>query len=439
MQNRIAKKWTLILLVLLLSFTFSLLYTIAAIAEEEIPLLPAIYSGMVKDADGKPVPSGTVRAYIYNEPRGERTILDGRYADLVVQGNNAMYNLPVSFKVMIGNTEYQAVSEPTAVFWQSGKISGVDFPEVNLKVDYRSQGQPTEPSAGSNTPGGGGGPLPTGQLSLSVEPTTMSLLVGQAQQLRVILNPTTAAVTYASDNAKVAHVDAAGLVTAVGKGTAAITVTATKSSSNPVTVKVEVRVSEREVPSNTVVPFTTFTDLDGHWAQDTIQELVYKGIISGYPDHTFKPDNPITRAECAAIIVKALNYKDGDEAVLNSFKDSADIPQWARQALAAALKAGLLKGYPEKGGKLTLRAQNKITRQETAAVISRILAQEPHEHQTDEPAFSDSGSIPAWALDAVKEAAASGILSGYPDNTFRGARFITRAECAAVVKRLLNQ
>ena len=50
-----------------------------------------------------------------------------------------------------------------------------------------------------------------------------------------------------------------------------------------------------------------FTDISGHWAKDYIENLARQGIISGYADGTFRPDQPITRAEAAALVSKALS------------------------------------------------------------------------------------------------------------------------------------
>ncbi|MFO3797810.1 MAG: S-layer homology domain-containing protein, partial [Anaerolineales bacterium] len=51
----------------------------------------------------------------------------------------------------------------------------------------------------------------------------------------------------------------------------------------------------------------TFSDTAGHWAEDWIEALRAAGITSGYPDGTYRPDNPVTRAEMAVFLVKAFN------------------------------------------------------------------------------------------------------------------------------------
>ena len=55
---------------------------------------------------------------------------------------------------------------------------------------------------------------------------------------------------------------------------------------------------------------TDFNDIKNHWAKDTIEKWKDKGVISGYPDGTFKPDNPVTRAELAKILTLAFDMQE---------------------------------------------------------------------------------------------------------------------------------
>jgi hypothetical protein len=168
-------------------------------------------------------------------------------------------------------------------------------------------------------------------------------------------------------------------------------------------------------------------DISGHWAQSQIENLVNKDIIKGYPDNTFRPENSITRAELAVMVNKAFSftnttdinfkdvkstdwfasdiakakaagyisgYPDGtmkpnqkisrqeaavmianaaklDTSAANDlqFKDAATIGAWSRASIAAAVKAGYIKGYPD-GKFLPLQS---IKRSEAAAIISLAI------------------------------------------------------------------
>lgn len=94
----------------------------------------------------------------------------------------------------------------------------------------------------------------------------------------------------------------------------------------------------------TTKPITpvAFTDTKGHWAEKSILELVQKGSINGYPDGTFKPDNKITRAEFVSLIVKAFNLK---EQVGKEFADTKN--HWAKTAIATATSQGIVNGYSD--------------------------------------------------------------------------------------------
>ncbi|NOU63324.1 Ig domain-containing protein group 2 domain-containing protein [Paenibacillus sp. LMG 31461] len=84
------------------------------------------------------------------------------------------------------------------------------------------------------------------------------------------------------------------------------------------------------------------SDTKGHWAEKSILELVQKGSIHGYPDGTFKPDTNITRAEFVSIIVKAFNLK---EQMGKIFADTSN--HWAKNAIATAASQGIINGYSD--------------------------------------------------------------------------------------------
>lgn len=73
----------------------------------------------------------------------------------------------------------------------------------------------------------------------------------------------------------------------------------------------------------------SFSDIKGHWAESTIVKWQDKGIVSGYPDGTFKPDNPVTRAELAKILTTAFDLENTNENKLieNPYSD-VDTSEW---------------------------------------------------------------------------------------------------------------
>ena len=180
-----------------------------------------------------------------------------------------------------------------------------------------------------------------------------------------------------------------------------------------------------------------FTDLAEHWAAEAVCRLAVMNVVGGYPDGTFRPEKHITRAEIAAILARALKLEPGDEHELH-FEDNAKIPTWAKGAVAAVAKEGLVKGYPQASGGLNFDAERPVTRAELTVLAARIIEKKLGTISGAPLFFSDVSDIPAWAREALGLVVAEGIIDGYPDKTFRARNYVTRAEAAAVILRLLE-
>lgn len=170
-------------------------------------------------------------------------------------------------------------------------------------------------------------------------------------------------------------------------------------------------------------------DVTGHWAFDSIKRLLGMNVVSGYPDGTYLPNNNITRAEFAKIIVDAMGYKVDATAPL-AFADAAQIGDWAKGYVATAVSKGLISGYSDN----TFKPANQITRAEIATIVVKALGKAPE----GTPAFADASSVPAWAAGYINVAAKEGILSGYTDNTIKAANNATRAEAAKMTTNMLT-
>ncbi len=94
-------------------------------------------------------------------------------------------------------------------------------------------------------------------------------------------------------------------------------------------------------------PALEFKDADtiADWAAGYIQTAVNLGILNGYEDNTFKPSQPITRQELAKIAMVA--FKMGESDTVLSFTDNAKIPDWSRKYVASAVDSGIITGYPD--------------------------------------------------------------------------------------------
>ncbi len=170
----------------------------------------------------------------------------------------------------------------------------------------------------------------------------------------------------------------------------------------------------------------SFSDITGHWAEANIRALVNTGIISGYPNGTFLPNHHITRAEFVTMLVKAFGLEAGEGKV---FADTAD--HWAKDAIAIAEASGIVSGYNE----TTFGADDSITREQMAVMIARAMNLQASRAAMD---FIDSADISSWAADAIAAAFQAGIITGFPDHSFKPQRNTSRAEAATVLYQALN-
>ena len=178
----------------------------------------------------------------------------------------------------------------------------------------------------------------------------------------------------------------------------------------------------------------SFADLTGHWAAKDTELLAAKGIIDGIADNRFAPEGVLTRAEIAALLVRAAGLEE--KALSSGAMNDVHTNDWYAGYVQAAVSAGLIDGY-EDG---TFRAGAAVTREELAVLLTRALKLASHPVEgtgTAAAAFTDSTSVSVWAKDAVRAAQAAGLVNGLEDGSFRPQAQATRAEAAAMIKRYL--
>lgn len=174
-----------------------------------------------------------------------------------------------------------------------------------------------------------------------------------------------------------------------------------------------------------------FKDTAGHWAQADIEELFGRGIVAGVTADTFEPERQITRAEFATLVVKALGLSDSTSA---GFADVAE-GTWYFDSVNTAANAGLIVGSDG-----YFRPDDVITREEMAVIVAKAYALCGGE--TGESGaidrFSDKDQIASWAQASVDIVTGAGLISGMTPSTFSGQNFTTRAQAAAVIRRMLR-
>ncbi|MEK4329415.1 S-layer homology domain-containing protein [Paenibacillus sp. FSL R7-0312] len=180
----------------------------------------------------------------------------------------------------------------------------------------------------------------------------------------------------------------------------------------------------------------TFEDIKGHWAQASVEKLASKYILTGLTDSQFAPNATTTRAEFAAMMVRALGYSSSGSADV-SFKD---IPSgvWYTGSVGTAAELGLVRG----GTDSNIRPNDIITRQEMTVILVKAmaLAGSPLPASELQPAaFKDADKIAGWAQQDIDKAVQAGLITGTPAGLFQPGQSATRAEAATVILRLLVQ
>ena len=169
-------------------------------------------------------------------------------------------------------------------------------------------------------------------------------------------------------------------------------------------------------------------DISGHWAERIILDLVSRGVVNGYEDNTYRPENPVTKGEFLKLLLEAKKTPLNNTAA--PYADTAD--HWAGKYVNTAFAKQLTLDVENSNTEFGV--EDAITRAEAATLIGRLL----NPDGTGTPDFTDSGAIPAWASAPVASAVALGIINGMPDGSFAPEQNLTRAEAAAMIQRILN-
>lgn len=161
-----------------------------------------------------------------------------------------------------------------------------------------------------------------------------------------------------------------------------------------------------------------------------IEKDYHMAYIIGKPDGLIHPDDSMTRAEAATLFFRLMTEETREHywETSNSF---IDIPsnKWYNNAISTMANAGVIHGYPDG----SFRPDAYITRAEFVTMVSRIVTAK----QITKSTFTDAQNH--WAAAAIDNASSLGIISGFPDGSFRPDTYISRAQGAAICNRLLNR
>lgn len=177
---------------------------------------------------------------------------------------------------------------------------------------------------------------------------------------------------------------------------------------------------------------TLFTDTANSYAKDAIDLLVSEGIATGTSSTRFEPKKAVSRAEFAAFAVRLLGLKP----VSNDINPYSDISKsaWYYGSVAAMTNLSILEGK----GQGTFQPGASITREEAAALLSRMLKRQSTSSASLNALYKDAASISDWARPYVQNVYVLGLMRG-SDGLFRPKDKVTREEAAMMLSAILQK
>lgn len=161
--------------------------------------------------------------------------------------------------------------------------------------------------------------------------------------------------------------------------------------------------------------FEDFTDLDSNsWYAKYVNKLIKKDIIDGYPDNSFRPKNNIDVSEFTKLLLNSIGYEE-----------PLSQDRWYNNYIAKAKELNIIDDNDFND------YDRPITRQEMSKMIVRAIGED--ENTQAEVYFKDKNDIDSEYIGYIKVASSMKILVGYPDNTFRPNKHLTRAETSKVI------
>ncbi len=180
-------------------------------------------------------------------------------------------------------------------------------------------------------------------------------------------------------------------------------------------------------PGSSVNNETGFTDMSGYsWAQDAVNMLLKRNIVSGVGNNTFEPARDVLREEFIKMTVLLLGIKINAET--DTFSD-VEKGAWYNPYVAAAYENGIILGRSD--GKFG--TGEYITREDCAVILARALKISDDSAQN---VFTDKGEISDYAENAISAMNKRGIINGMEDGSFRPKKSCSRAEAAVMLARI---
>ncbi|MEC2073433.1 S-layer homology domain-containing protein [Alkalihalophilus marmarensis] len=206
-------------------------------------------------------------------------------------------------------------------------------------------------------------------------------------------------------------------------------------------------------PSHAGANNATFSDIDGHWAEEDIEALAEAGIVNGYVDGTFRPNNEITRSEFVKLVVDAFDLKSNDAGARDTYfyadtytmKNSLhETYHWALPEISIATIRGLIHGT----GPNTFSPNVPLTREQLAVIFDNLIYEAtpfllqrlseagfPTGYEAHK--YKDFDDISEWSVHKVDRLTVIRFIQGY-NGYFNPKQPATRGEVAHLINKLLG-
>lgn len=216
-----------------------------------------------------------------------------------------------------------------------------------------------------------------------------------------------------------------------GKGSS-VGISTSVAPADPAPVPLEPEIEEEEEPEVPEVK-QTFTDVgESFWGYKAIEALSSKGLVSGYEDSSYRPDNNITRAEFAKLVVNIYQNLGGELGGESVAFGDVSANDWCYDAVSAASALGIIMGSEG-----NFNPNHNITRQDAATIIYRTLTKLGNTYSKS-AGFEDYTQISDYAKDAVSLLAGAGVVAGFEDSTFKPQNTLTRAQAAQMIYNIVK-
>lgn len=176
----------------------------------------------------------------------------------------------------------------------------------------------------------------------------------------------------------------------------------------------------------------SFTDVTSGWYASDVEFLSARGIIDGFKDDTFKPNNDITRAEFIALLAKYEKIKQ-----VNTTTEFKDVPseKWYSSYVKWAKDNKIISGT----GDGLFNPERKISREEVAVIMANYIKFKTGKDikNVDTTKFTDDKGISTWAKSSVNYLSEISLITGKNNNNFAAKDNTTRAETSAILKRYI--